>query len=95
MKIKEKGKACFDYLKKLRLRRPRQTVFIIIYLACAILLSFFVSKGNYKNNHVLLNNVSFTQDGTDYVSSSFSFPVKFSVTLSVGSVKSTCSPKAR
>ena len=74
MKIKEKGKACIDYLKKLRLRRPRQTVFIIIYLACAILLSFFVSKGNYKNNHVLLNNVSFTQDGTDYVSSSFSFP---------------------
>lgn len=74
MIIKEKVKACFDYLKKMNLKRPRQTIFVIIYLACAILLSYFISKGNYANNHVLLNNISFSPIGSDYVSTSFSFP---------------------
>ena len=47
---------------------------MVLYLVLAVLLSFFISKGNYKNNHVLLSNVSFSQIGTDYVSTSFSFP---------------------
>ena len=74
MNIKKTAKTCLEYIKAMNIRRPRQTVFIIVYLVIAVMLAFFISKGNYKNNHVLLNNVSFTQSGSDYVSNSFSFP---------------------
>lgn len=74
MGIVDRLKAFIPSFKDLKQRRPHQSILILIYVACAVLLSFFISKGNYKNNHTILNNVEFSRVGADYVSSVFSFP---------------------
>ena len=75
MKFVEKAKSFIPpFIKNIRQRRPHQTILILLYVACAVVLSFFISKGNYRNNHALLYNVEFNMNGTEYVSSVFSFP---------------------